>query len=100
MVRSAIGGTLNALCEIVMIRITPQPLAAGTLVKIDGELDAESVSEVDGVCRSAAGPIVLDLAELRSLDSDGEAFLRRLIDGGATVKAVSAYFRMRLGLNA
>ncbi|UCC32513.1 MAG: hypothetical protein JSU86_09560 [Phycisphaerales bacterium] len=83
-----------------MIRITAKPLATGTLVKIDGDLDREDVSEVNAVCGSAAGPVVLDLADLRTLDSDGEECLRRLIDDGATVDAAAPYIRVRLGLSA
>ena len=92
-------GTLDAFSTTMAIRIAVKPLEAGTLVKIDGELDAEGVSEVDAVCGSARPPIVLDLTELRMLDSAGEACLRRLIDGGATVDAAAPYLRMRLGLN-
>ncbi len=81
------------------IRITVKPLAAGTLVKIDGELDSQDVSEVAAVYGSAAGPVALDLAELKALDSAGETCLRRLIDRGATVEAAPPYIRVRLGLD-
>ena len=98
-VRMLVGGTQDALPATMAIRITVKPLAAGTCVKIDGELDTEGVSEVDASCGSAAGPVVLDLTDLRTLDSDGEACLRRLIGGGATLHAAPPYIRMRLGLN-
>lgn len=96
----ATGGTLHALRTIVMIRIKAESLAGGTLVKIDGDLESEDVREVDAVCGSAAGTVVLNLADLKTLDSDGEAYLRRLIDGGATVDAAPPYIRVRLGLSA
>jgi hypothetical protein len=97
-VRTAAGGTPNALPTIMTVRITSSPLETGTLVRIDGELAMTEVSEVDAVCRSVAGPIVLVLAELRALDAAGEACLRSLIAGGATVDAATPYIRMRLGL--
>ena len=79
------------------IRITVTPSELGTGIKIDGNLNTEELSEVDAVCGSAAEPIVFDLSDLRTLDSDGEACLRRLLDGGATVDAATPYIRMRLG---
>ena len=81
------------------VRITATPLEAGTLVKVDGDLDMENASEVEAVCGSAAGHVMLDLSDLKTLDSDGEACLRKLIDGGATVDAAAAYIRVRLGIN-
>ncbi len=77
------------------IRITAAPLEAGTLVKVDGDLDREGTQDVDAVCGSAIGPIMLDLADLRTLDSDGEACLRRLLDGVVTGNVAAPYIRMR-----
>ena len=93
------GGTPDALRRNMSIRIWAAPLEAGTLVKVDGDLDMEGVGEVDAVCGSAAGPVVLDLTDLKSFDSDGEECLRRLLDGGATVTAAAPYIRVRLGLD-
>ena len=81
------------------VRITATPSQAGTLVNVDGDLDMENASELEAVCESASGRVVLDLSDLKTLDSDGEACLRQLIDGGATVDAAAPYIRVRLGLN-
>jgi anti-anti-sigma regulatory factor len=78
--------------------IRSKQLEVGTLVRVDGDLDTQDVGELVAICGAAAGPVILDLAELRTLDSVGEACLRRLIEGGATVNAAAPYIRVRLGL--
>jgi hypothetical protein len=92
------GGTPVALPGILMIRITVTPTEVGTRVKIDGGLVTEDVREVDAACGSAAVPVVLDLADLKTIDSVGVVCLLRLMSGGATVEAAPPYIRMRLGL--
>ena len=68
------------------------------MVRIDGALLMEDVRELDAVCGSVAGLVVLDLADLWALDSEGERCLRAIIDGGATLDAAAPYIRGRLGL--
>lgn len=84
---------------LMTIRITVTPLEIGARIKIDGDLEAEVLSELNAAYASTAGPVLLDLADLKTLDSAGEACLRGLIDNGATVDAASPYFRIRLGLD-
>ena len=81
------------------IRITVTLLEIGGRIKIDGDLEAEVVGEVNAAYASTAAPVVLDLADLSSLDSAGEACLLGLIDNGATVDGATPYFRTRLGLD-
>ncbi len=48
------------------LRITETGAGSAKVIRIEGELLAEGVSELERVCQEAAAPLRLDVTELRS----------------------------------
>jgi hypothetical protein len=65
-----------------------------TVIHVAGELGGVAVAELKRVCRGTAGPLALDLANLRSSDADGVQFIRELITQGATLLGVTPYIEL------
>ena len=66
------------------------------MVRIDGELLSEGLSELKNVCENLAKPLLLDLTDLIRVDPEGLRALRDLIDRGASVKGASPYIQLLL----
>lgn len=79
-----------------MLRITQVATDEGTLLRVDGKLDAESLSELEDVCDEARPPLTLNLGGVRWIDDRVAAYLRQLIADGAAVTDVSPYVALRL----
>jgi hypothetical protein len=81
-----------------MISVTEEP--AGTLLKVDGWLAGEGVSELVRVFSAAAGPVRLLAHDLRGADADGVSVLRRLTDDGVPIEGLSSYMQLLLAVSA
>ena len=81
-----------------MITITEEP--AGTLLKVDGWLAGEGVSELIRAFSAAAGPVRLLAHDLRGADADGVSILRRLKDDGIPIEGLSSYMQLLLAASA
>jgi hypothetical protein len=78
------------------IRVTTSSDTRGTILKVDGRLRAEDVSELAGVFGSVQGASALDLSDLQSADRDGVEILRQFISLGAEVRGASPYIELLL----
>ena len=67
-----------------------------TVLRIDGELYAEGVAELDRVARAAERPLRLDLSNLIRIDSAGLEVIRSLAEEGAELVGASPYIQLRL----
>ena len=74
-------------------RISTRGTEGGTVVRIEGRLDAVAVRDLVEECRSAGHPLRLDLAGLKSADADGVRALRALRDQGTEFLGMSPYIR-------
>jgi hypothetical protein len=77
-------------------RITKVETEEGTLLRVDGRLDAESVSEFEHSCKNAQLPLTLDFGGLRWIDDEATGFLRQLLSDGAVVTNASPFVALRL----
>lgn len=68
----------------------------GSVLKVDGHLKADDVSELIRAYRMAHGNNVLDLSELQSADSAGLKTLRELVSLGAEIRHASPYIELLL----
>jgi hypothetical protein len=78
------------------IRLTVTAGDTGTVIHADGRLSRLSVAELEGVLRTTAGPITLDLTNLLSADDAGVAVLRSFSDKGVRLVGVSPYMALLL----
>ena len=67
------------------------------IVRLEGWLEGEAVGELERVVTGEAGPLRLDLSELRSADTAGLDALRALRAAGASLVGASPYIRLLLG---
>ncbi len=65
-------------------------------MRVDGRLDAESVSEFEHSCKNAQLPLTLDFGGLRWIDDEATGFLRQLLSDGAVVTNASPFVALRL----
>ena len=100
---TGIQGVLGALCTglallplIVSLRITRVDSDGGTLLRIDGRLEAECVTEFEKACEEASYPLTLDLEGVMWIDDRAADTLRQLIAGGAVMTNASPYIALRL----
>ena len=74
-------------------RISSRRDESGTVVSIEGRLDAPSVPDLLATCRAVGSPLRLDLSGLRSADADGAEALRGLAEAGAELTDMSPHIR-------
>ena len=74
-------------------RISSRRDKGGTVVRIEGRLDAASVPDLVAECRSVGQPLRLDLSGLRSADADGVRALRALKGPATEFLGMSPYIR-------
>ena len=80
----------------VSLRITAETRSQPAVVRIDGELTAEGVSELQKTCEGLEESLVLDLTNLSSVDTAGLEALRDLRDRGALIESASPYVQLLL----
>ena len=78
------------------VRITPKPNCQRTVLQVDGRLSSADVGELTREFANAQPPIVLDLSELRSVDSRGADALLDLVAQGAELNGVTPYVEVLL----
>ena len=78
------------------LRITAETNKRPAVVRIDGELLSEGLSELKKVCENLPEPLLLDLTDLIRADPEALQALRDLIDRGAAVKGASPYIQLLL----
>lgn len=66
-----------------------------TTIRIEGRLDAGTVPDLRGECRSC-GRLQVDLSGLLSADAEGIGVLRSLAADGAELRGASPYVRLLL----
>jgi len=66
------------------------------VIRIEGDLRAEEIAELDRVSGEAGQPLVLDLTNLGSADAEGLRALASLMNRGAELRGASPYIQMRL----
>ena len=78
------------------VRITTDTEPDATVIRIEGDLCAEVIEELDRVSGETGGPVLLDLTNLASADAEGLRALGSLRKQGAEIRGASPYIRMRL----
>jgi ABC-type transporter Mla MlaB component len=79
--------------------ILPQPSAeSGTILRLEGWLTAETVSELQRACAEATKPVCLNLAHLINADTHGIEALRGLLTSGVRFDSPSHYLALLLGM--
>ena len=73
-------------------------MGAKTRISIAGELLADGVGELKQAAGAIGGCLELDLSDLRFVDDDGAATLRRLIDNGAIAIGASPFIKNLLAV--
>jgi len=74
-------------------RISSKGGESGTVIHIEGRLDAATVPDLLATCRAIGSPLCLDLSGLMSADADGAEALRRLAKAGGRLTDMSPYIR-------
>jgi len=77
-------------------RITQVDGPAGTLLQVDGWLDADGLADLERACAGASGGLTLDLAGLRQADEPAVCFLRGLQAAGVGLAGLSPYLALRI----
>ncbi|MDH3814160.1 MAG: hypothetical protein OEV48_06710 [Acidobacteriota bacterium] len=77
-------------------RITKVETEEGTLLRVEGRLDAESLGEFKHSCKEAQLRLTLDFAGLRWIDDEATEFLRQMLSDGAVVTNASPFIALRL----
>jgi anti-anti-sigma factor len=80
----------------MMVRITRTEQEGTTVLQVEGSLSAVFVDEMARECESVNGPFVLDLVNLRYVDSAGAALLAQLAATAAELRGVSPYIAIRM----
>lgn len=79
-------------------RITRLDAPGGTLVKVDGWLEADGIAELERVCAEpSAGRLTVDLGDLRQADASALDLLRRAAARGTRLVNCSPYLALLLG---
>ena len=77
-------------------RIDRVATGKGTLLRVDGRLDAQSLSDLESSCKGARPPLTLNLEGVLWVDDRATAYLRQLIADGTLVTNASPYVALRL----
>ena len=89
-----VSNLLNTAC--MRLRVTETREEGVTVLRIDGELYAEGIAELDRVARAAEPPLRLDLSNLIRIDPAGIETIRSLAQAGTELVGVSPYIQLRL----
>jgi hypothetical protein len=69
-----------------VLRITVEPDADGSVVRMAGRLAGEVLEEAERVCFTDKPHLLIDARKLQGADADGIAFLATILDGGGRVE--------------
>ena len=75
----------------MVFRITRVDDENGTLLRVDGQLSLEGLSELEHASEKASTPLTIDLTDLRLADEPSLEALRHLESGGAKLVGASQY---------
>lgn len=78
------------------LRITRVDTDEGTLLRVDGRLEDESLYELEEACAGAQSPLTLNLEGVQWIDDRAAEILRRLKASGTVVANASPYVALRL----
>mgnify|MGYP001828703294 FL=1 len=81
---------------IMTLRITRVEAEEGTLMRVDGRLEDDSVTELERACAGVQLPLTLSLEGVRWVDDRALEALRLLIANGAVVTNASPYVSLRM----
>jgi len=93
---SGVASRREAGGSVLALRLTVAEAADLTAIRVDGRLANDGVAELDGVCRTARRPLVLDLTHLTGGSDAGVALLRRLAGEGVHLLGASPYVALLL----
>ncbi len=79
-----------------MLRITKIAAEDGTVLRLAGRLSADTVAELERLCREVGRPLCLDLSDLRNADDSGLAAIRELVARGAELANVPPFTALLL----
>lgn len=65
-------------------------------MRIDGWLRQENTADLEQLCESFEGCLILDLPGLRFADKDGVRIINHLVSCGAVLRGVSHYIQLLL----
>jgi len=68
----------------------------GRVIRVQGRFSGEGVALLREACASQAGPLQLDLSQLRSADALGVEALRQIRSEGAALTGLSPYIELLL----
>ena len=80
----------------VTLRITRANGDEGSVLRIDGRLEAECLGELERACEGARPPLTLNLEGVLWIDDRAAEALRGLMARGAAVENASPYVALRL----
>ncbi len=78
------------------LRIDAATAGSTTIVTVSGRLAGEEVREFLRACRAIEGEFEVDLAGLRSADSEGIEAIRELVREGRKLRGASPFIRLLL----
>jgi hypothetical protein len=81
---------------LVTLRITQVETEEGTLLQVDGRLDAESLGELDRACKTARLPLTLNLEGVLWIDDRAAETLWQLKADGTVMTNASPYVNLRI----
>ena len=74
-----------------VIRITTRVEKRYSTIKLDGQLTADLLGELQDKCASVRGALYLDLGQTTWIDKESVAFVKTLIAEGAVLSAASPF---------
>jgi len=81
----------------VLLRIETLRRRGITTLRVEGQLTADGVDEMQRVCARCRGRLELHLSSLRNVDHVGAAYLQGLVHAGVRVVASNPYLTELLG---
>ena len=80
----------------MLVKFVTTQGAGGTTIAISGRLAADGLGELEKVCSSIEGDLILDLDELSWVDAEAKIALDDLLTKGARLLSASPYIRLLL----
>lgn len=79
-----------------MIRVLDETANGRTILRIDGQLDAEGAMVLEQASEAITGDLTLNLVNVTGVDRVGIGTLLRLAEKGAELENVPPYIALRL----
>ncbi|HLN59025.1 MAG TPA: hypothetical protein VK416_10725 [Thermoanaerobaculia bacterium] len=80
----------------MLLRINEERLGDTTVVHVAGRLVGAGVEELSRSCRTAIGPVRVELSGLLEADEVGLSLLRSLAESGVELAGVSPFIQLLL----